>query len=85
VGDENGDGAVNEGDRKLLPATSLIDRAHRKGLLIHTWTFRDEDRYLAYDYRGKPLAEYRHFFKLGIDGVFSDYTATAVLARWLYG
>jgi len=85
VGDENGDGAVNEGDRKLLPPTTLIDRAHRKGLLIHTWTFRDEDRYLAYDYRGKPLAEYRQFFKLGIDGVFSDFTATAVLARWLYG
>ncbi len=85
VGDENGDGAINDGDRKLLPPTTLIDRAHRKGLLIHTWTFRDEGQYLAYDYRGKPLAEYRHFFKLGIDGVFSDYTATAVLARWLYG
>jgi len=85
VGDENGDLAVNEGDRKLLPPTTLIQRAHRKGLLIHTWTFRDEDRYLAYDYRGKQLAEYRQFFKLGIDGVFSDFTGTASLARWLYG
>jgi glycerophosphoryl diester phosphodiesterase len=84
VGDENGDGATNDGDRKLLPPTTLIQRAHRKGLLIHTWTFRDEDRYLAYDYGGRPLAEYRQFFRLGIDGVFSDFTGTATLARWLY-
>jgi glycerophosphoryl diester phosphodiesterase len=85
VGDENGDGQVNEGDRKLLPPTSLIQRAHRKGLLIHTWTFRDEDRFLAYDYRGRPLAEYKQFFKLGIDGVFSDFAYTAVLARERFG
>ena len=81
IGDENGDRLVNEGDRELLPPTSLIQRAHRKGLLIHTWTFRDEPRYLAYDYRGRPLAEYRQFFRLGIDGVFSDFAYTAVLAR----
>jgi glycerophosphoryl diester phosphodiesterase len=85
IGDENGDGAVNEGDRKLLPPTSLIERAHRKGLLVHTWTFRDEDRYLAYDYRGRPLAEYEQFFELGIDGVFSDFAGTAVLARERFG
>jgi glycerophosphoryl diester phosphodiesterase len=84
VGDENGDGLVNEGDRKLLPPTSLIQRAHRKGLVVHTWTFRNEDRFLAYDYRGNPLREYLQFFRLGIDGVFSDFTDTAVFARWLF-
>jgi glycerophosphoryl diester phosphodiesterase len=85
IGDENGDGLVNEGDRRLLPSTSLIQRAHRKGLLVHTWTFRNEDRFLAYDYHGNPLKEYRQFFRLGIDGVFSDFTDTAVFARWLFG
>ncbi len=75
---------VNEGDRKLLPPTSLIQRAHRKGLLIHTWTFRNEDRFLAYDYRGNPLKEYLQFFRFGIDGVFSDFTDTAVFARRLF-
>jgi glycerophosphoryl diester phosphodiesterase len=84
IGDENGDGLVNEGDRKLLPPTSLIQRAHRKGLLIHTWTFRNEDRFLAYDYHGNPLKEYLQFFRLGIDGVFSDFTDTAVFARRLF-
>jgi glycerophosphoryl diester phosphodiesterase len=85
VGDENGDGLVGDADRVLTPPTSLIQRAHKRGLLIHTWTFRDEDRFLASDYDGNPLKEYRQFFRLGIDGVFSDFPGTAVLARWLYG
>jgi glycerophosphoryl diester phosphodiesterase len=85
IGDENGDGLVSDADRVTLPPTSLIRRAHRKGLLIHTWTFRDEDRFLASDYDGKALNEYRQFFRLGIDGVFSDFPGTAVFARWLYG
>ena len=67
-----------------LPPTDLIKRAHRKGLLIHTWTFRDEPGNLASDYGGNPLREYRQFFKLGIDGVFSDFAFTAVLARERY-
>jgi glycerophosphoryl diester phosphodiesterase len=85
VGDENGDGAVNDADLVTAPPTTLIQRAHRKGLLIHTWTFRDEDRFLASDYDGNPLKEYRQFFRLGIDGVFSDFTGTAVFARRLFG
>jgi glycerophosphoryl diester phosphodiesterase len=85
VGDENGDGEVNDADRVTAPPTSLVQRAHRKGLLVHTWTFRDEDRYLAYDYGGRPLAEYEQFFELGIDGVFSDFAGTAVLARERFG
>jgi glycerophosphoryl diester phosphodiesterase len=84
VGDENGDGKINETDRELLPPTSLIRRAHKAGLLIHTWTFRNEDFRLAAGYDGSPLAEYLQFFRLGIDGVFSDFTDTAVLARRLF-
>jgi glycerophosphoryl diester phosphodiesterase len=84
IGDENGDGLVSDADRVTLPPTSLIQRAHRKGLLIHTWTFRNEDRFLASDYDGNPLKEYRQFFRLGIDGVFSDFTDTAVFARRLF-
>ena len=44
VGDENGDGNVDEADRALLPPTDLIQRAHRRGLLVHTWTFRNEPK-----------------------------------------
>jgi glycerophosphoryl diester phosphodiesterase len=83
--DENGDGIVNdEPDRKALPPTDLIQRAHAHGLKIHTWTFRDEQRYLLSDYGDNPLEEYLQFYGLGIDGVFSDYTGTAVAARYLF-
>jgi glycerophosphoryl diester phosphodiesterase len=83
VGDENGDGATDEADRKALPPTDLIQRAHRHGLKIHTWTFRDERKRLLNDYNN-PLEEYLQFYELGIDGVFSDFTGTAVAARHLF-
>ncbi|MFL2769671.1 MAG: glycerophosphodiester phosphodiesterase [Rhodospirillaceae bacterium] len=62
----------------LLPATDLIFRAHRAGLLVHAYTFRNEPRYLVKAYNGDPAAEYRRFFALGLDGVFTDFPATAL-------
>jgi glycerophosphoryl diester phosphodiesterase len=79
--DITGDGRVDERDRKLAPPTSLVRRAHKRGLDVHTWTFRNEPRRLASDFKGDPLAEYKLFFALGVDGVFSDFTDTAVAAR----
>ncbi len=73
-----------EASRTLLPPTDLIERAHKTGLLVHTWTFRNEQRRLVSDYGGNPVNEYLQFFRLGIDGVFSDFTDTAVAARVLY-
>ncbi|MBD2768512.1 glycerophosphodiester phosphodiesterase [Hymenobacter sp. BT664] len=64
-----------------LPPTTLIKRAHQRGLLVHAFTFRNEPRYLLPAYQNNPTAEYKHFYDLGLDGVFSDYTATAVAAR----
>jgi glycerophosphoryl diester phosphodiesterase len=84
IGDENGDGRVDEADRALLPATDLIARAHKAGLMVHTWTFRNELRRLAAGYDGKPIREYLQFYELGIDGVFSDFPDTAVFARLLF-
>jgi glycerophosphoryl diester phosphodiesterase len=81
--DVNGDGSVNEADRKALPPTTLIERAHAHGLKIHTWTFRSEPRFLLSDYGGNPSEEYLQFYELGIDGVFSDYADHAVTARRL--
>jgi glycerophosphoryl diester phosphodiesterase len=68
-------------DKRLKAPTSLINDAHAAGLKVHTWTFRNEDQYLAPDYNGSSQAEYEQFFKLGIDGVFSDFPDTAVNAR----
>jgi glycerophosphoryl diester phosphodiesterase len=66
---------------RLLTPTSLVADAHAAGLIVHAWTFRDEDRYLPHDFQGDPAAEYRLFFCLGVDGVFADTAATAVAER----
>jgi glycerophosphoryl diester phosphodiesterase len=76
--------APGEASRKLLPANNLIERAHKIGLLVHTWTFRNEQRRLVSDYAGNPVNEYLQFYRLGIDGVFSDFADTAVVARVLF-
>ncbi len=69
---------------KLAPPNDLIARAHRAGLLVHAYTFRNEQRRLASDYGGNPVNEYLQFFGLGIDGLFSDFADTAVAARVLH-
>lgn len=79
--DVNGDGVVDERDRTLLPPTDVVDDAHAAGLLVHPYTFRDEQRRLAADYAGEPAAEYRLFYELGVDGLFSDFASTAFAAR----
>ena len=58
--------------------TSLIDRAHAAGLAVHAYTFRSDGNYLAPQYDGDPGAEYRQFFDLDIDGVFTDFPDTAI-------
>lgn len=78
---------------RLTTGTGLVSRAHEVGLLVHIWTMRDENNFLPTDYRvgtdkaarGDAEAEYLRFFDAGVDGVFSDYTETAVKARttWL--
>jgi glycerophosphoryl diester phosphodiesterase len=84
VGDENGDGLVNEGDRKLLPPSDLVARAHARGLLVHPYTFRNEQKRLAFDYEGNPINEYLRFYEAGVDGLFSDFADTAFAARELF-
>ena len=79
--DVNGDGLVNEADRTLLPASDVVKNAHAAGLFVHAFTFRNEPRRLASNYQGDPKAEYDMFYKLGVDGLFSDFPDTAVAAR----
>ncbi|WP_291843619.1 glycerophosphodiester phosphodiesterase family protein [Maricaulis sp.] len=58
--------------------TGFIARAHELGLAVHPWTFRDD----------VPVAEgvtiedeLQRIFALGVDGVFTDFPATAVRVR----
>ncbi len=79
--DLNGDGVIDERDRVQLPPTSVVRDAHTAGLFVHPYTFRNEAKRLASDFRGDAAAEYRKFFEMGVDGVFSDFPDTAVAAR----
>jgi glycerophosphoryl diester phosphodiesterase len=82
--DINGDGLVNDADRKLLPPTSLVADAHKAGLLVHPFTFRNEQRRLSANDKGNPVNEYLRFYELGVDGLFSDFADTAVAARTMF-
>lgn len=84
VTDVNGDGKVNEADTNTLAATTVISDAHKAGLLVHPYTFRNEKRRLALEYKGDPKAEYKQFYALGVDGLFSDFADTALTARAEY-
>lgn len=83
--DVNRDGKVNDADATSTAPTSLVADAHKAGLFVHPFTFRNESRRLAADYKGDGKNEYLAFYRLGVDGVFTDFTDTALVARaaWL--
>lgn len=71
-------------------ASAFIRDVHQRGLQVHVWTFRNENHFLPEDLRagdpdniefprqwGDALTEYQRYFRLGVDGVFSDFPATA--------
>jgi glycerophosphoryl diester phosphodiesterase len=79
---------------RLLSPTTFVQDAHRAGLVVHPWTFRRENSFLPQDFReGNPsspvfeaatgdfAAELRLFYRLGVDGVFTDNPDVAVAAR----
>lgn len=79
--DLNGDGKIDEQDRVLGQPSNVVKDAHAAGLFVHTWTFRSEPKRLASNYKGDPVAEYKAYFDLGVDGIFSDFPDHAVKAR----
>jgi glycerophosphoryl diester phosphodiesterase len=76
-------------DGRSQPPTSLIADAHTAGLDVFCWTFRSENWFLPTELKsnGRPqehgdaAAEYRTFYDLGVDAVFSDFPAHAIAAR----
>jgi glycerophosphoryl diester phosphodiesterase len=86
----------NTGGGALGEPTSLIRDAHRNGLVVHPWTFRPENEFLAADFRvgdpsspeflrarGDEAAELALYYRLGVDGLFTDNSDTAVAVREL--
>jgi glycerophosphoryl diester phosphodiesterase len=67
-----------EGD--LLPPTTLVRDAHALGLKVHVWTLRSDPPHMARAWKRDPLAEWRHFAALGVDGMFGDFPGDGVRA-----
>ena len=76
-------------DGTLGTPTTFVDDAHRAGLDVVAYTFRNENNFLPVDLRrgtnpadyGNAFEEYRRYFATGLDGVFSDNPDTAKAAR----
>lgn len=81
--DVNGDKVIDQRDMTLLEPNSVIRDAHKLGLVVHPYTFRNEAKHLAANFTDNPSEEYRLFFAAGVDGVFTDYTDTALATRRL--
>ena len=65
-------------DRRVDGSTGVIEMAHARGLLVHTWTFRNDASGYGF---ADPAAEMAYYMRLGVDGVFTDFPATGILAR----
>lgn len=69
--------------------TTLVERAHARGLLVFTWTLRPENRYLNLKFhsslKGMEWGDWQSEFELivrsGLDGIFVDHPDLGVAAR----
>ena len=74
----DGDGAVG------APST-LVRDAHRRGLTVHVWTLRGENRFLptnlrhgeAPDALGDMAGHVRALLAAGVDGIITDHPEAA--------
>lgn len=59
-------------------SSGYVEAAHALGLVVHTWTVRDDREPII----GETVEdELRALFALGVDGVFTDFPATALRVR----
>jgi glycerophosphoryl diester phosphodiesterase len=62
----------------------VVANAHKLGLVVHPYTFRNEQKRLTGSFAGNPVNEYLAFYELGVDGLFSDFADTAFAARAMF-
>ncbi|NYE37300.1 glycerophosphoryl diester phosphodiesterase [Nocardioides cavernae] len=77
-----------DGRGAIGKASTLVRDAHRRGLTVHAWTVRGENRFLpsnlrrgeAPDALGDMAAEVRALLDAGVDGVITDHPEAALAA-----
>ncbi|MFE0424802.1 glycerophosphodiester phosphodiesterase [Streptomyces sp. NPDC058953] len=81
-------------DGRLGTPTTLVRDAHRRDLIVHPYTLRNENTFLPADFRrdrdgapgiepngyGDVFGAYRAYLATGIDGIFTDHPDTGLLA-----
>ncbi|WP_406306037.1 glycerophosphodiester phosphodiesterase [Streptomyces sp. NBC_00885] len=73
---------------KLGTPTTLVADAHAEGLILHSYTMRNENAFLPADFRrgtdpnayGDAFGAFKIYFATGIDGIFTDNADTGLLA-----
>ncbi len=92
VGPEKAQLVPREEDDSLGEPTTFVDDAHDAGLLVHPYTYRNENSFLPAELRegtaeddyGRALDEQLLFWQLGVDGIFTDNPDTGVESRRLF-
>lgn len=80
--DLDGNGVADVTEKLTGEVLPVVADAHAAGLLVHPYTMRNEERFLAQGYRSAS-DEYQALIELGVDGFFSDFPDTARQARSL--
>ena len=91
VGPEKSQVIPRTADGALGEPTTFVGDAHAVGLLVHPYTFRNENQFLPTDLRegaepadhGQALQEQLAFWEAGVDGIFTDNPDTGVVSRQL--
>jgi len=75
--ERTGDATITINDRRVEGSTGVVERAHAKGLLVHAFTFRNDASGYGFS---DPRVEMAYYMRIGVDGVFTDFPDTGVLA-----
>ncbi|WP_222196023.1 glycerophosphodiester phosphodiesterase [Modestobacter italicus] len=92
VGPEKSQVIPLEADGTLGEPTSFVADAHAVDLLVHPYTFRNENAFLPADLDegadpaayGRAIEEQLRFWEAGVDGIFTDNPDTGVVTRDLF-
>lgn len=71
------DTIVPEVNNYVMTPSDLVARVHAHNLQVHPYTYRNENKFLHFNFSQDPYKEYDYWInKIGIDGLFTDFTGS---------